>query len=226
MKKAISLSLALCLALSVSACGKTADTTTDAAASDAQNSSASGTQAQRIEPMSGTKIDTENLADGTYAASFSSSDVIDDAGLLKLHFTIYDYDRYDADQISQLAAGDTLVVDGQDMAVEKVEQNNGGVTVNGGLENGGVDLVPGDSGTYYISQMDDAKDYQPVGEATLPVNQDFILTDDSDPSNPGQTLLSGDLFSLQDDDQGYNANNTTLTVKSGYIISAHRVFMP
>lgn len=228
MKKELSVALALCLALSVSACGKTTDTANIADSSDsaAQDTQTSGTQAQRVEPQFGAQIDGETPADGTYAVSFSSADVIDDGGLLKLHFTVYDYALYDAVQISQLAAGDTLVVDGQDMAVEKVENIHGSVIVNDGLENGGVDLAPGDGGTYYISQMDDAKDYQVVGEATLPVKETFVLTDDSDPSNPGQTLLAGDLFSLEDDARGFTPNNTTLTVEDGYIISAQRVYTP
>lgn len=224
MKKALSVALALCMALSVSACGKT-DNNTSNDGSTGQDVS-SDVQAQRIEPLPSTEIDTENLADGIYAVSFSSSDVIDNAGLLELHFTVYDYARYDAAQISQLAKGDTLVVDGEEIVVENVKQTDFGISVNGGLENGGTDLSADDGGTYYISQMDDAKDYQAVGEVTLPVNEEFVLTDDSDPANPGQTLLAGDLFSLEDDAKGFTANNTTLTVAGGYIVSAQRVYIP
>lgn len=227
MKKALSIALALCLALSVTACGKSnSGAASSSSAGSASQSAASTAQAQRVEPQNGAAINTEDLADGTYAVSFSSSDVIDNAGLLELHFTVYNYALYDAVEVSNLAAGDTLVVDGQDMTVETVEQTEAGIIVNGGLENGGVELAPGDGGTWYISQMDGAKDYQPVGEATLPVSQDFVLTDDSDQDNPGQTLLAGDLFSLEDDSQGYVPNNTTLTVEGGYIVSAQRSFMP
>lgn len=225
MKKQLSLALALCLALSVSACGKSGSST-DTGSSAKQDTAASETQAQRVEPLPVAAFDAEKPADGTYAASFSSADVIDDGGLLELHFTVYDYALYDADQISRLAAGDTLVADGEDIAVESVEQDNGAVVINGGLENGCIDLAPGEDGTYHISLMDDAKDYQPAGEATLPVNEEFVLTDDSDLSNPGQTLLAGDLFSLEDDAQGFTANNTMLTVKDGYVVAVHRVYVP
>lgn len=225
MKKALSIALAMCLALSVSACSKS-DSGTASSSSAGQSAVSSQQQAQRVEPLPSTGIDTEHLADGTYAVSFSSADVIDDGGLLELHFTVYDYDRYDAAQIAQLAAGDTLVVDGQDMTVETVEQTEYGIVVNGGLENDGTELAKGEGDTYHVSLMDDAKDYQALGEATLPVDQNFVLTDDSDPSNPKQTLLAGDLFSLEDDVQGFIANNTTLTVKDGYVISAQRAYMP
>ncbi len=225
MKKALSLALALCLAMSFSACGKS-DSSADAESSVKQDTVSADKQAQRVEPLSNTEINTGEITDGTYAVSFSSADVIDNAGRLELHFTVYDYARYDTDKISQLGVGDTLVVDGQDMTVESVDKTDNGITVNGGLENGGTELALGDDGTYYISQMDDAKDYQVIGEATLPVDQQFVLIDGSDPSKPGQTWLAGDLFSLEDDAKGFTANNTTLTVKDSYVISVKRVFVP
>ena len=43
--------------------------------------------------------------------------------------------------ISQLAVGDTIVVDGKDMVVASREDKDGFVTINGGLEQGGVDLT-------------------------------------------------------------------------------------
>ena len=162
MKKALSIALAMCLALSVSACSKS-DSGTASSSSAGQSAVSSQQQAQRVEPLPSTGIDTEHLADGTYAVSFSSADVIDDGGLLELHFTVYDYDRYDAAQIAQLAAGDTLVVDGQDMTVETVEQTEYGIVVNGGLENDGTELAKGEGDTYHVSLMDDAKDYQALG---------------------------------------------------------------
>ena len=118
------------------------------------------------------------------------------------------------------------MVDGKDLTVESVEQTNSDVIVNGGLEEDGVDLALGEDGNYYLSLMDDAKDYQSVGEATLPVDEDFVLTDNADQTNPNQTLLSGDLFSLQDDARGFTAENTTLTVEGGRLVSGQRVFVP
>lgn len=222
MKKALSAALILCMALSLFACSRIgkADGSDTTARSDAVTTEK---ESVHIEPMQRASLDTENLADGTYAVSFSSADVIDNEGLLELHFVIYDYDRYDASQISQLDAGAVLTADGKDITVETVVKTDTGIAVNGGAKDGGTDLLLGDDGTYYIADADGKKDYKAAGDATLPVYQDFILTDDSDPSDPDKYLLAGDLFSLKDDSIGYKPDNTILAVDKGYIVYAHRV---
>ena len=225
MRKALSLALALCLALSVTACGgKSGDNVSFS--DSAEQSTTAEMQAQRVEPLLSTKIDMENLADGNYAVSFSTDDIINDGELQELRFTVYNCDLYDTVEVAQLTAGDTLVVNGEDIAVESVEQTDYGISVNGGLENGGVDLSPGEGGTYYLSLMDNNKDYQPVGEITLPFAEDFIFTDDSDQSNPGQTFNVDELSSMEGDTQGFIAANTTLTMVGGYIAAIERMFMP
>ena len=78
--------------------------------------------------------------------------------------------------IAQLAVGDTIVVDGKDMVVTSREDENGFVTINGGLEQGGVDLTSDDSGVYYAVGLDDAKSYHELGKVTVPVAEGFVLT--------------------------------------------------
>ena len=85
MKKVLSMALALCLVLSMTACGSSSS-----GGDSADTSSDAQSQSQRVQPLAGAEIDTANLADGTYAVSFTPADVIDNAGQLQLHFTVYD----------------------------------------------------------------------------------------------------------------------------------------
>ena len=92
--------------------------------------------------------------------------------------------------IAQLAVGDTIVVDGKDMVVTSREDENGFVTINGGLEQGGVDLTSDDSGVYYAVGLDDTKSYHELGKVTVPVAEGFVLTDNADPEHPDETRLN------------------------------------
>lgn len=67
--------------------------------------------------------------------------------------------------ISQIAVGDTIVVDGKDMVVASREDKDGFVTINGGLEQGGVDLTSDDSGVYYAVGLDDANRIMSLAES-------------------------------------------------------------
>lgn len=91
-------------------------------------------------------FDPQALTDATVAASFGADDIPETDGKTELTLTVYDYDIYDMVDIAQLAVGDTIVVDGKDMVVTSREDENGFVTINGGLEQGGVDLTSDDSG--------------------------------------------------------------------------------
>ena len=90
---------------------------------------------------------SDPLSDGTYHISFESDKVwvgerkntINDA-------VVYDYDRYTAPEIEALSEGDTIVthLNGTEettaLTVESIERENNYVTINGGIEEGGIDL--------------------------------------------------------------------------------------
>lgn len=184
----------------------------------------------KIEPLPGT-LDLNRLYDCQFAAEFHEGDaVLDDYGIT-IHLTVYDYEKFDMADIANMQPGDTLVIDGQEMEVKTVEQNeNGSITVNGGLEEGGCDLFTDEDGFYYEAIMDVGKSYYEIGEVTLPVNaEEFILNDDSDPSNQGQVFNAKDLlYNLND--LGVSTNfypdSTQVTMKNGEIVQIDRIFMP
>ena len=217
-KAALSLGLALGV-LGLSGCGTPA--------ADSGSASAGGSQgeARRVEPLADT-LDVSALAEGDnqFTAGFRGSDArLDDDGRLVIDLTVYTYDLYDAVEITTLTPGDTLVVKGTEIPVKTVEQGDG-IAVNGGLVNGGIDLTSAGGGAYRVQLEDDARDLYEVGTVTLPVGQDCVLTDDSDPEDPGRTLYAGDLLGLGD--EVFSPQATTVETAGGMVTAIHRDYMP
>lgn len=244
MKKGLTLALALCLT-ALCACGaKPAQqpaedvvpavtaTPTQSAAPEAstqpETSAPVESASKTISPMAGS-VDVSNLTDGDYHVSFDATSArLDGDGRLVLDVTVYDYELFDAVEVSQLAVGDTFVAGGVKHTVNTIGESYGGVAINGGFEEeGGFTLVSNDGGTYRLLDYNDDCVYRVLGTVTLPVNGDeFVLTDDSDLENPGQTLLAGDLLSLPEEGSSYTPYDTTLHMENGKVLSIHRVFHP
>lgn len=257
MKKRLIVSLMLLSLLTLAACGTTqgnttdtadttdssqtaADTTQDAqdnAQNDAQGDTQEGSKNDgkidsktdgKIKPLPDA-LDLSSLTSGTVAASFDASSLKEVDGQLQLSFTVYNYEKFDAADISGLKAGDVLVVSGREMTVASVQASDGYVTVNGGEEAGGVLFsLDASSNTYYVMGMDDSKTYYEKGQLTFPVADTCVLTDDADFEHPGQTTPASDLPKLlaQDDIYGFDPQSTTVTLKNGQITAIYRGFLP
>lgn len=257
MKKCLIVSLMLLSLLTLAACGTTQSDTTDTAdTADSSQTAADATHdAQDTAPndaqddtqknaqndtQEGSKIDGKikplpdaldlnRLTSGTVAASFDASSLKEVDGQLQLSFTVYNYEKFDAADISGLKAGDVLVVSGREMTVASVQASDGYVTVNGGEEAGGVLFsLDASSNTYYVMGMDDSKTYYEKGQLTFPVADTCVLTDDADFEHPGQTTPASDLPKLlaQDDIYGFNPQSTTVTLKNSQITAIYRGFLP
>lgn len=255
MKKCLIVSLMLLSLLTLAACGTTqgdtadtadssqtaADTTQDAqdnaqdddTQENAQNDTQEGNTDSskndgKIKPLPDA-LDLSSLTSGTVAASFDASSLKEVDGQLQLSFTVYNYEKFDAADISGLKAGDVLVVSGREMTVASVQASDGYVTVNGGEEAGGVLFsLDASSNTYYVMGMDDSKTYYEKGQLTFPVADTCVLTDDADFEHPGQTTPASDLPKLlaQDDIYGFNPQSTTVTLKNSQITAIYRGFLP
>lgn len=257
MKKCLIVSLMLLSLLTLAACGTTQGDTTDTAdtagssqtaadtTQDAQNDAQGDTQENaqndtqegskndgkidnKIKPLPDA-LDLNSLTSGTVAASFDASSLKEVGGQLQLSFTVYNYEKFDAADISGLKAGDVLVVSGQEMTVVSVQASDGYVTVNGGEEAGGVLFsLDASSNTYYVMGMDDSKTYYEKGQLTFPVADTCVLTDDADFEHPGQTTPASDLPKLlaQDDIYGFDPQSTTVTLKNSQITAIYRGFLP
>lgn len=253
MKKCLIVSLMLLSLLTLAACGTTQGDTTDTAdtadssqtaadtTQDAQGDTQGDTQENvqndtqegskndgKIKPLPDA-LDLNSLTSGTVAASFDASSLKEVGGQLQLSFTVYNYEKFDAADISGLKAGDVLVVSGREMTVASVQASDGYVTVNGGEEAGGVLFsLDASSNTYYVMGMDDSKTYYEKGQLTFPVADTCVLTDDADFEHPGQTTPASGLANLlaQDDIYGFNPQSTTVTLKNSQITAIYRGFLP
>ena len=258
MTKCLIVSLMLLSLLTLAACGTTQGDTTDSTDSsqtaadatqdaqdtapndaqddtqkNAQNDTQEGSKDSskndgKIKPLPDA-LDLSSLTSGTVAASFDASSLKEVDGQLQLSFTVYNYEKFDAADISGLKAGDVLVVSGREMTVASVQASDGYVTVNGGEEAGGVLFsLDASSNTYYVMGMDDSKTYYEKGQLTFPVADTCVLTDDADFEHPGQTTPASDLPKLlaQDDIYGFNPQSTTVTLKNSQITAIYRSFLP
>lgn len=258
MKKCLIVSLMLLSLLTLAACGTTQGDTTDSTDSSqtaadathdaqdtAQNDAQDDTQKNaqndtqegskdsskndgKIKPLPDA-LDLSSLTSGTVAASFDASSLKEVGGQLQLSFTVYNYEKFDAADISGLKAGDVLVVSGREMTVVSVQASDGYVTVNGGEEAGGVLFsLDASSNTYYVMGMDDSKTYYEKGQLTFPVADTCVLTDDADFEHPGQTTPASGLANLlaQDDIYGFDPQSTTVTLKNSQITAIYRGFLP
>ena len=186
----------------------------------------------RILPIP-SSFDPTNLEDGSFPVSFTNDDIeLNDEGSFVLHMTVWEQELFDAASITGLKEGDVIVVRGDDVSVAAVEQADGVVHINGGLENGGITMAPSESGgTFYESGSElteyDAM-YTSVAQMALPVNGDeFVYRDSSDLEKGEVTYLAGDLLAMKDSvDFGCTAMNGTAHIVNNQVVEIIRVYMP
>ena len=92
----------------------------DMANEQATTSAETSTQDGRVEPVP-SMYDSNDLSNSEFAASFTVDDVEKQENQTFIHLTAYDYEQFNASEIENLKAGDTLVIDRQEMKVETVE---------------------------------------------------------------------------------------------------------
>ena len=182
----------------------------------------------KIMPLAST-LDINNLTDCTVAVSLKKGDVyVDETGIMQMKATVYDYDLYDMVDISQLKEGDTIVIGKKDVMISSLERNSAGtVIINGGLDQGGHELVTDENGVFYEIGYSDAKSYYSVGEATIRVSTEFEYLDSSILDAEEKIYYPGD-FLTEDSGIDYNftPHNTKVVIEAGQVIALNRVYVP
>ena len=133
------------------------------------------------------------------------------------------YDMYDMVEIARLKAGDILVRhSGEVQVISKEQDETGTVFINGGLGNGGFDLVTDDCGIFYESGADGIKNWYEIGEATIRVSADFRGLDKADPERGEVILYPGDFLVGAVTNYDFTPYNTTIRVEGGQIVEMNR----
>ena len=179
-----------------------------------------------ITPLPDTTM--ENLSDAILSISLDEGDAyVDDSGRMQMDLKIYTYDKYDMVDIANLKVGDTVVRHFGEVKVVSKEQNEAGtIFINGGLENGGLDLVTDDCGIFYETGFNDVKNWHEIGEATIRVSVDFKGYDNADLEQGEVIIYPGDFLIGAVTNYDFTPYNTTIRVEDGQIVEMNRVFIP
>ena len=185
-------------------------------------------EGRTVEPET-TEIDVNNLEDGVYPVAFDRGDVAKlSSGTFMNAVRVYTEDWYDIVDINTLAAGDTIVVGGESIAVNSVDRGDK-VAINGGLDAGGIDLISvEDSNGYRVQDYDDASSYTLRGTATLTLAENATFTDGSDiESDPVTAQYEGIVEALNGAKiDFFSPNNTTVRIENGRVVEINRVYVP
>lgn len=176
-------------------------------------------------------INLNHLADGIYPVSFQKGDVFSGAsGVFMNAVHIYTEDWYDIVDISTLKAGDSVVVNGETILVNSVEERDGGYIVNGGLDEGGVEFSgEEDTNGFCVRGYDDATTYTDHGVTTLLVDPAATYNDSSDIEAEPVTVTGADIaaaISGNDANPYFIQFNTTVRIENGVVVEINRVYNP
>ena len=180
----------------------------------------------KISPLSA-DVTLDNLKDCTVAVSLESADIFrDENGALRLRATVYTFwDRYDPVDIAGLKVGDELVIDGNTIAVQSLEEEKGDIRINGGYEQDGYTLRTDDDGVYYAVYSNDMHSWKPVGTTVLPVADGFVYHDRADLSG-AETAYSAEDFLSGKLDHSFSPQNTALRLENGAAVELIRFYTP
>ena len=201
-------------------------------AASSETTSASQGEAGVIKP-----IDTGSAEDITSdKESYKTAAKIKSIQDGQIDLVLYSYDAYAQADIDGLKKGDVIRthLDGTDEAadvtIESIETNadTGSVTINGGIEEGGIELCR-ERDIYRTITFDDYPVYYEVGEVTMPLADDVTLSDSS--ADPQATPVESDGIAavaeaFHADPDYWICSNTTIFTDHGKVSSILRVWVP
>lgn len=160
-----------------------------------------------------------------------------DAKKRQMTMTVYAYDSYRTEDIDGLEAGKAIrihpdgAVEAQDLTVESIEWDEGDghrFHINGGIEQGGVDLWRSND-VYRTVTYDDYPVYYMVGEFVLPMDENITLSDSSsgvDAASVETNGTNGVASAVGADLDSWTEYNTTVSTTDGKVSNILRIWVP
>ena len=187
-------------------------------------------ESRTVEPMP-VELNVNALQNGEYPVAFDRGDIARvNSGIYMNAVHVFTVDTYDRDAIEALREGDTVVVEGNAIAVKAVESREDDILVNGGLdgEDGCVFTLTEEMNAYRVLGYDDMPTYTERGTTTLPVDASARFTDASDIDSDPQTVEYGELYDaiMGASIDSFDQYNTTVTVENGRVVEIRRVYVP
>ena len=171
--------------------------------------------------------DLKELNATTLPALFSFTDFNWKDSTLTL--TAYSIDTYKASEIDNLQKGDTILFRNDTIITDKIERGKY-LTINGGIENGGVELAAYEGGTYRVQLMDDHPQYSEIGKVQLPLSDTFTIIDCGDnPEDPYDTIRTNHkqrLENMKEYKHDFIELNTRVKIENGKITNITRNWIP
>ena len=167
------------------------------------------------------------VADGGYAVAFSAADLKKTEDGYTLTAEIYDYDRYEMEEIDNLKQGGRIQICQQPVAIGIITREDGTVHINGGTEAGGVDLVE-DDGIYRTNGSDGQPLYYDLGSLTLSLSRVCTFEDQADLQGESEGAVYEYpelLAAIEKSGEPFRAVDTVITVRMEQIVQIIRYRM-
>lgn len=167
------------------------------------------------------------VADGGYAVAFSAADLKKTEDGYTLTAEIYDYDRYEMEEIDNLKQGGRIQICQQPVAIGSITREDGTVHINGGTKAGGVDLVE-DDGIYRTNGSDGQPLYYDLGSLTLSLSKDCTFEDQADLQGESEGAVYEYpelLAAIEKSGEPFRAVDTVITVRMEQIVQIIRYRM-
>jgi len=171
--------------------------------------------------------DLKELNATTLPALFSFTDFNWKDSTLTL--TAYSIDTYKASEIDNLQKGDTILFRNDTIITDKIERGRY-ISINGGIEFGGVDLTAHEEGTYRVLLMDNHPQYSQLGKVKLPLSPALTIIDCGDnPEDPSDTIRTNHrqwLANVKEYKRDFSELNTRVNIENGIITTITRFWIP